>query len=164
MRRSLAAVAGTVAGLVGLLHYKSGPAPAHLATGAVGSAGTETPTSAGSATSAPSSSGPSATAPSTTTATAPGADGTFTGPVVTTRYGPVQVRVTISGGQLVDVGAVELPTDRARSAAISNAAAPILRREALSAQGASIDTISGATYTSEGYARSLQAALDAARR
>jgi uncharacterized protein with FMN-binding domain len=102
----------------------------------------------------------------TTTPTAPGhnADGTFTGAVVNTRYGPVEVRVTISGGQIVDVTAVELPFDRARSAAISDAAAPILRREALAAQGASIDTVSGATYTSEGYARSLQAALDAARR
>jgi uncharacterized protein with FMN-binding domain len=84
--------------------------------------------------------------------------------VVSTRYGPVQVQVTLSGGRITDVSALELPTDRARSAAISNAAAPILRREVLAAQGASIDIVSGATYTSEGYARSLQAALDAARR
>src|SRR5207248_9073523 len=91
-------------------------------------------------------------------------DGTFTGPVVVNRYGPVQVRVTISGGQLVDVTAVQLPQDRSRSAAISNAAAPILRREVLAAHGADIDTVSGATYTSQGYAQSLQAALDAAGR
>jgi uncharacterized protein with FMN-binding domain len=175
MRRSLAAVGGTVVGLVGLLHYKSGPPPTRLATGPGGSSGgtpiptsPTTPTTAGS----PSLLTPPSSAPGgeavvpTTTPTAPGhnADGTFTGAVVNTRYGPVEVRVTISGGQIVDVTAVERPCDRARSAAISDAAAPILRREALAAQGASIDTVSGATYTSEGYARSLQAALDAARR
>ena len=172
MRRSLAAVGGTVVGLVGLLHYKSGPPPTQLSTGAAGSAAATpastvapaTPGTSGTAATPRSSSATSATEPSTTVAPGGNGDGTFTGPVVSTRYGPVQVRATISGGQLVDVTAVELPTDRARSAAISNAAAPLLRREALAAQGASIDTISGATYTSEGYARSLQAALDAARR
>jgi uncharacterized protein with FMN-binding domain len=169
MRRSLAAVAGTVVGLAGLLHYKSGPPPSQLASGPIGSAG-HTPGSAVTPTTptteaSPGIGTPSPTAPATTApAPAPAGGGTFTGPVVSTRYGPVQVQVTLSGGRITDVSALELPTDRARSAAISNAAAPILRREVLAAQGASIDIVSGATYTSEGYARSLQAALDAARR
>ena len=60
--------------------------------------------------------------------------------------------------------ALETPTDRSRSASISSQAAPILREEALQAQDANIDIVSGATYTSEGYAESLQAALDALRR
>jgi len=83
---------------------------------------------------------------------------------VNTRYGPVQVQVTLSGGQLVEVVALELPNERPRSAAISTRAAPVLRREALASQGTHVDTVSGATYTSEGYAESLQAALDRARR
>jgi uncharacterized protein with FMN-binding domain len=76
----------------------------------------------------------------------------------------VQVEVTVSGGRLVDVQALQLPQDRERSAEISDVAAPILRREALAAQGGPIDAVSGATYTSESYARSLQAAIDLARR
>ena len=87
---------------------------------------------------------------------------TVNGPTVTNEYGPVQVRVTIRGGQVVDVQALQLPSDRSRSARISAEAGPILRNETLQAQSATIDLVSGASYTSEGYARSLQAALDKA--
>ena len=86
---------------------------------------------------------------------------TATGPEVDTRYGPVQVSVTIENGQVTDVTALELPSG-GRSGRISEQAEPILRTEALSAQSASIDGVSGATYTSEAYAQSLQAALVAA--
>lgn len=100
---------------------------------------------------------PSATdAPATTTT-----DGQLTGPVVSTRYGPVQVQVTMQQGKIIDVTALELPTGR-RSGQISNEAAPLLREEALQAQSAAIDILSGATYTSEAYAQSLQGALDQA--
>ena len=92
-------------------------------------------------------------------ALAPAAQGTMTGPLITTRYGPVQVRVTVKGGKLTDVQAVALPTG-GKSGSIADYSAPILRREALAAQGAGIHAVSGATYTSEGYASSLQAALD----
>lgn len=78
-----------------------------------------------------------------------------------TRFGPVQVKAYVQNGRLIDVQAVQMPTSHARSAYISQQAAPMLRQEALSAQSANIDIISGATYTSEGYAESLQAALDA---
>ena len=84
------------------------------------------------------------------------------GKVVNTRYGPVQVEVTISGGKLTDVQALQLPNDRQYSAQISNYVAPYLRKMALRAQSANINLISGATYTSDGYARSLQSALNAA--
>jgi uncharacterized protein with FMN-binding domain len=83
--------------------------------------------------------------------------------VVNTRYGPVQVQVTLSNGRLTDVQADELPVDRSRSAALSDRAAPVLRSEALASQGARIDSVSGASITSRAYAQSLQAALDAAR-
>jgi uncharacterized protein with FMN-binding domain len=92
-------------------------------------------------------------------ALAPTAQGTVTGPRIDTRYGPVQVVVTVKAGQLTDVQAVALPTG-GKSGSISDYSAPILRRETLAAQGAGIHAVSGATYTSEGYASSLQAALD----
>ena len=87
---------------------------------------------------------------------------TVEGDTISTKYGDVQVRVTVSGGRLVDVQAVQLPSDRARSQAISSDAGPLLRNEALRAQSARINTVSGATYTSDGYAQSLQSALDRA--
>jgi uncharacterized protein with FMN-binding domain len=83
------------------------------------------------------------------------------GPVVSTRFGPVQVEVVVASGKVADVVALQLPTGR-RSGQISSYAAPILHDEALQAQSASIDTVSGATYTSDAYAQSLQAALDQA--
>lgn len=87
------------------------------------------------------------------------AQGAVTGPVINTRYGPVQVKATVKSGQLTDVQAVALPSG-GKSGQIADYSAPILRREALAAQGAGIHAVSGATYTSEGYATSLQAALD----
>jgi uncharacterized protein with FMN-binding domain len=87
---------------------------------------------------------------------------TVTGPTVALAHGIVQVRVTVVSGRLTDVTAVQLPHDNPQSWQDSSAAAPILRSEALASQSAEIDVVSGATYTSRGYARSLQAALDAA--
>jgi uncharacterized protein with FMN-binding domain len=88
-------------------------------------------------------------------------NGTFTGALVQTRYGNVQVQVTMKSGQITEVTALQLPTD-GRSGRISQAVEPILHDEALQAQSAQIDMVSGATYTSQGYAQSLQAALDQA--
>ena len=92
-------------------------------------------------------------------ALAPSAQGTTAGPLISTRYGPVQVQVTVKEGQLTDVQALALPAG-GTSGSIADYSAPILRREAIAAQGADIHAVSGATYTSEGYATSLQAALD----
>ena len=85
----------------------------------------------------------------------------MSGSTVNTRYGPVQVSVTIQNGKLTAVTALQLPSG-GRSGAISNEVEPILSSQALSAQSANIDGVSGATFTSSAYARSLQAALDAA--
>jgi len=79
-----------------------------------------------------------------------------------TRYGPVQVRITIRGKRLVTVTAVTYPSSGGRDREISSFALPELQREAIAAQSARIDTVSGATFTSDGYRRSLQSALDAA--
>jgi FMN-binding domain len=86
---------------------------------------------------------------------------TVDGPVVDTRWGPVQVEVTLDGSKLVDIAALELPSG-GRSGQISRFVEPLLRGQALQVQSANIDGVSGATYTSLGYARSLQAALDSA--
>jgi uncharacterized protein with FMN-binding domain len=82
---------------------------------------------------------------------------------VSNQYGDVQVRIRVDGGRLVDIEALQLPQDRERSAQISGFAGPELRSEALKAQSASIYVVSGATYTSDSYAQSLQGALDRAR-
>jgi uncharacterized protein with FMN-binding domain len=79
-----------------------------------------------------------------------------------TRYGPVQVRVTIRGKRLVTATAVVYPSSGGRDREISSFALPQLRQEAIAAQSGRIDTVSGATFTSDGYRRSLQSALDAA--
>jgi uncharacterized protein with FMN-binding domain len=84
-----------------------------------------------------------------------------TGSLVSTRYGDVEVKVTLANGTITAVDAIALPTG-GRSGQISSSAATILASEALTAQSASIDIVSGATYTSQAYAQSLQAALDQA--
>jgi uncharacterized protein with FMN-binding domain len=84
-----------------------------------------------------------------------------TGPTVSTRFGPVQVMIEVNGDTITDVVALQLPSG-GRSGRISSVAEPTLHDEALAAQSASIDGVSGATYTSRAYERSLQAALDQA--
>lgn len=115
-----------------------------------------------------------ATTPAVTVESAPGptaaggtatgaAQVTATGPVVGTRYGPVQVKVTVTDSRVISATAVQLPDGDGQSRQISSYAGPRLDQAALAAQGAGVDTVSGASYTSDGYRRSLQAALDTAR-
>lgn len=134
LRRIVLASAATVSGMVLLLSLKPHSTPALAAT-------------------APSSS-----------STAPAATGTktVTGDSVQTRWGPVQVKITLKDGRLTEVEAVVYPTENPRDQEINSYAIPRLRSEALTAQSADIDTVSGATYTSDGYRQSLQSALDSA--
>ena len=117
------------------------------------STATPLPSTAGGS-SAPASSAP-ASSPSPKTGTQK-----IDGAVVATQFGDVQVRLIESGSTITDVQALQLPFDRRRSAEISQFVEPILHSEALQAQSAQIDVISGATYTSEAYSESLQSALD----
>jgi uncharacterized protein with FMN-binding domain len=95
--------------------------------------------------------------------TAPAGGGlTVNGTSADTRYGPVQVSVTIHSNRLVSVNALVYPSEGGRDREISSFALPQLEQEAIAAQSAQIDTVSGATFTSDGYRRSLQSALDAA--
>ncbi|MFC5833282.1 FMN-binding protein [Nonomuraea insulae] len=82
------------------------------------------------------------------------------GDTVDTRWGPVQVRITVTGSKITDVQVLRSPDGNRRDLEISDTALPILRQETLSAQSAKIDAVSGATYTSDGYTRSLQSAID----
>lgn len=133
-------------------------------TGTTGGTSTTGTGSTGSTGSAPTATRPPTATHGPTATDAPSTTGTrtVTGPVVSTRWGAVQVEVTLDGSQLLDVTALQLPGGDRRSSQISSYAEPVLRTQALAAQGASIDGISGATYTSIAYARSLQAALDGA--
>jgi uncharacterized protein with FMN-binding domain len=161
MRRSAAAIAITVIGMWLILSFKSSPAP--LASSA--SSVTEPTTPAAAIPSGASGPPPAGGSPPSTAGAPAGqatASRTINGAVEANRYGDVQVAVVLKGSQIVDVKALRLPYDRARSADISTQAAPLLHDEVLQAQSARIDTIGGATYTSDGYARSLQSALDKA--
>ncbi|ANF33407.1 FMN-binding protein [Leifsonia xyli] len=109
-------------------------------------------TSSGDATTPSSTPSPSASASTATT--------TVTGDAVDTRYGAVQVEVTFSGTTITAVRTVQSPSGNGRDIEINDQALPILQQEALQSQSANIDTVSGATYTSEGYIQSLQSAID----
>lgn len=138
------------AGLV--LGFKAPDDPGAASTTDTGSSG---PSASSRTSSSSGSSGASATAvPKTGTET-------VTGSLISSRYGPVQVQVTVSNGKVTAITALALPSG-GRSGMISQYAAPILTGEALAAQSANIDLVSGATYTSTAYEKSLQAALDKA--
>lgn len=86
---------------------------------------------------------------------------TVPGSVIQTRWGPVQVQLTVTGKKITAVSVLQYPTG-GRSDEINNQALPILVNETMTSQSASIDMVSGATYTSTGYVQSLQSALDQA--
>lgn len=176
-RAAVASVLASLAVLVGGWQLGSaGATGSPLATGTSATTATDgaapavtTPTPASptsttpTAPSAGATTDPSAGASSTATASpSASADGTWTGSSVATRFGAVQVAITVAGGQITDVTAVHLTDEDGRSVSISNRAAPILRREVLAAQSAKVQAVSGATYTSDGYLTSLQSAIDQA--
>lgn len=125
-----------------------------------GSSTPSTPSSSPSASSGSSASGSSTSGGTSSSKTS--VSGTFAGTTVQTQFGPMQVEIVVAAGKITDVRALQLTDQGGRSVQISNYAAPILRTEALSAQSASIQSVSGATYTSQGYITSLQAAIDKA--
>jgi uncharacterized protein with FMN-binding domain len=139
MRRSPIVLSATVVGTVGILAF-------HAHGPAVQTATATAPTA--TATPAPSSA-------STTTGS-----GTATGDAVDTQYGAAQVRVTVEGGKITKVEALQLQGNDPRSVQISSSAEPVLQQEALTDQTADVDAVSGATFTSASYTQSLQSALD----
>ena len=153
MKRIMLTVAGTAAGLAALLSFKTQTHPL-TNSASMPSAGTsQTPAAAGSTSSAASTSAPASTRPTAKT---------YTGQAVTTRYGVVQVKATVANGKITDVAFVQLSAFDPHSQQINDSAGPELLQETIANQTAQVDTISGATYTSDGYRESLQSALDAA--
>ncbi|MFC8425119.1 FMN-binding protein [Streptomyces sp. NPDC057236] len=142
VRRAVLATAATVSGIVLLLSLKpaSDPGSAAAAGGAA----------------------PPAAAQSPQGGAQPIGNGTVTGDAARTQYGAVQVRLTVSGGKITKAEAVRAPAG-GQSDRITSNAVPRLNQAAVAAQSAEIDAVSGATYTSSGYKKSLQSALDKAR-
>ena len=87
---------------------------------------------------------------------------TFDGATASTPYGPVQVRLTVTGGVLTAAEAIQLPSGNSYDARVKAYAVPVLNQEAVAAKSASIAMVSGATFTSGAYQKSLQSALDKA--
>jgi hypothetical protein len=158
MRRVILAIVSTAAALVFLLTFKthtastSPGASSSAVAGVTPGTGTDTGNGSGS-TSSPAASGAPASG---------GTSKTVTGEVWPTIYGPVQVRITVAGGRITAVTALEYPTNTPRDDQINAFAIPELNRETLAAGSAKIDAVSGATYTSQGYVGSLQSAVDKA--
>lgn len=149
MKKIIYAILATISGLVLVFSYRTSldvvepiavaePAAASDTTAATPPTPTPTPTAAGPL------------------------DGTYTGAAANTRYGPMQVQITVSGGQIADVQVIDYPNSNSKDRQINERAIPVLVSETTQAQSSQIDMVSGATYTSEGYIASLQSAIDQA--
>ena len=154
MKKIIYGAFATLAGLVLLFSYRT-------------SVGEALPTGQSTNTTGTTSTGTSSTGTTSTgtdsSSTASGlTDGTFTGAAANTRYGAVAVRITVSGGMITKVDVPQYPSSNGRDRQINQQAIPILTSETISAQSSRIDMVSGATYTSDGYLRSLQSAIDQA--
>lgn len=151
MRRITLWLLSTLAALVLLFSYRTSTSGAGTATATTTSGGGTTSTGA-----AGTSSGGS-----TSSSTSSGGT-TYKGSVAQTRWGPVQVTITVTNGKITSVSVPVYPNGNGRDEEINAYALPVLKQETLAAQSARIDTVSGATVTSDGYTQSLQAALDSA--
>lgn len=150
MRRFIFVTAATILGLVLLLTYRSGSTRL-AAVGPVSSSNSG-------------SSSNSATGPAPNKSTTGTSTGTHNvdGPSIDTPFGAVQVRISVSGHKIVNIVTLQLPSDRQYSQQVSAYSGPMLIQEAMAAQSPSINAISGATYTSDGFAQSLQGAMQQA--
>jgi uncharacterized protein with FMN-binding domain len=148
MRRAPIILTATAAGLAAVLSFKPHEPAFPSATAATPSASAAPSAGSGAGSGSGSGSG------STTEAN------TATGDAIDTPYGAAQVRVTVSGGKITSIEALQLQGNDPKSVMISTSAEPLLRESALAKQSAAIDAVSGATFTSASYSASLQSALD----
>jgi len=167
VRRIVLALMSTVTAVVLLFGYRTStahPAAASPAAVAAGSAGTGGSTGSSTSTTpaAPQSSSSSSSSSSSPSASSTSSTKTVTGQTAQTRWGPVQVQITVSAGKITAVNLLQVPSGNGRDVEINNQAVPVLKQETLQAQNAHIDTVSGATVTSDGYLTSLQSALNQA--
>ena len=171
MKKIVIALLTTISGVVLLFSYRTSTEAIPPTSLAAGTGTTTTGTGTSSGTVPPTGSAPGAgqsTAHPAPSAPPPVAstglmDGTYQGPSTSTRWGPVQVQITVSGGKVTDVQAIDYPTENGRAEEINSYATPRVAAEGLAAPSATIDMVSGATVTSRGYITSLQSALDQAK-
>jgi uncharacterized protein with FMN-binding domain len=159
MKRVIASLFGTVAGLVMLLSFKT---HSQSTAGTVAAAVTGTGDNGTGATNANSSSSSNSSSSTSSSRTSSARSATYTGDSVDTQWGPVQVQITVSNGKVTSATAVVYPNGNPRDQQINSYALPKLNSEAVSASSAQIDMVSGATVTSTGYLGSLQSAIDKA--
>jgi len=174
--RAVLTLTGTAAGIAALLAVKFQPAASSAS--AAGPQSLATPVATAPATTAPSGAAHSAGKPGASPTRGSGSSGgsstggtgsaqsttarTFTGSVDNTQDGPMQVAITVSGKTITKITVVQHTDNGSESSAIDATALPTLTSEALTAQNARIDAVSGASYTSAGYIQSLQSAIDQA--
>ena len=144
MRRAPIVIGATVAGTAGVLAFHA-QAPT-------------VPTATAAAVATTSTAGTTATTTTPGTSTSSGSStvsGTATGTAIDTQYGGAQVRVTVQSGRIIKLEALQLQGNDPRSVQISGSAAPVLQEEVLAKQTAAVDAVSGATFTSASYMRSV---------
>ena len=159
--KSIAALALTGAGSALVLGFKTTGGDATLPVANSGSATSSSSGSASSSGLSSSSTSGSGSNSGSSGSTTKYADGTWMGSEVSEPWGPFQVEVVISGGKITNVSVVESPGDR-HSSRINNVAVPLLTESTMATQSPNADMVSGATWTSDSYATSLQVALDKA--
>jgi uncharacterized protein with FMN-binding domain len=168
VRRAPIVITATVVGLIGVLEFHTRPPAISIATiPAAGAAATSpaasAPARAGSATAGASkakSAEPKAGSGVTPKASPPSSTRTAVGPQVNYTWGVLSVSVTVSGTKITKVGIASLEDGgNPRSQGIDQDSIPLLEQQALAAQSANIQGVSGASYTSAGFKQSLQAAL-----
>jgi uncharacterized protein with FMN-binding domain len=169
MKRAPIVISATVAGLVGVLAFHT--TPAKLSLGALPTAGGGQTASSPDPAASPGRHRAAATKTTKPTKRADGTSGgtrsaaspaarSATGLAVNYSYGVVSVKVTVSGSKLLNVGVASIDDGgNPRSESIDQQAIPILEQEAMQAQSANIQGVSGASYTSAGFTQSLQSAL-----
>jgi uncharacterized protein with FMN-binding domain len=181
LRRAILTLGGTAAGIAALLSVKYQPSaagsalasmpvaplasashPAAAPSAGTAAAGKPTKTGKPGATGKPSSSSSTGGGSSSSGTTQSATPRTYTGAVSNTQYGPMQVQITVSGKKITKITVVQETNVGGLSSSIDANAIPQLTSEALSAQSAHINAVSGASYTSAGYAASLQSAIDQA--
>lgn len=167
MRRIALWVASTVAVLMLLAGYHTsfaGPLAVTSTTSVYSTGVLADPATSGSSTAPAAGDGTASGSAGSTDGAADGsaASTTVTGDTVQTRWGPVQVQVGVAGSRITGVSVLQYPDDNPQDVRINDYALPILVDATMTAQGADIDMVSGATYTSVGYHQSLQSALDRA--
>jgi uncharacterized protein with FMN-binding domain len=155
MRRFAIAAMGTLSGLVLVFSYDASIRGTHDGLNSLNTSETQASDTQGAQDPAASPSG-SSTGQAKSVAT------TFTGDVADTRWGPVQVRITVTNGKITKAKAIQFPNENDHDQEINSYAVPQLEKATVQANGSDFDSVSGATVTSGGYKESLQSALDKA--